>query len=362
MATTGIDDTTGMGVVLRSQSDKQRLVDSLAYVAELPAGEVWDTVGFYCGPDAGNQVEVGIYDITSGSDGAPLIASATLSSTGNNGERITASIAPVGVAGNTYGVAFRVVTTNIYLYSTYTTNVTNLSNADGTTALESAFSQSGSTENDKFAVFATSSASTSETLASPTDPVAYDSAGNTVTAANFTGDITSLTDQSSGYEFAITDQTGGTVTFDGPDLTTIPEVSSPILSPAFGPATLLGTYTPSDPDETATVATNISLPAGFTRAVLSGSSNVAGTVGYGLNDVHSVSAEDGWEAWMPSGSSADADGTVYFTDSGTYYYMYNPATNLLYAIQFQFAEAASQIRRTSIVKSINKSISKSIGQ
>lgn len=185
-------------------------------------------------------------------------------------------------------------------------------------------------------------ASSTQTLSSPTDPLTLDSTSNTVTATGFTGDLTSLTDQDSGYAYTVTDQTGGTVTFDAPPLTSITEVDGAVVTPPLGSVTLVGTYTPSDPDEVATVATTIALPVGYESVTLSGSSNVEGTVGYGLNDVHSVLPADGWVAIYPTATSTvDADGTVYFSESSVYYYMYNPTTYEMYAIQFVFTAGDS---------------------
>lgn len=175
----------------------------------------------------------------------------------------------------------------------------------------------------------------SPALTSPTDPVELGSTGNTVTKTNFSGDIT-LEDQSSGYTYTITDQTSSTVTFNGPPLTTITEASGGVVVPEPGEAiTLVGTHTPTDPDEVATVATNISLPSGYAQVTLSGSSNVAGTVGYGIDAIHGITVADGWIIVYPTSdsTSVSADGTLYTNSDDLYIYGWNPTDDKMYGVR-----------------------------
>lgn len=181
-----------------------------------------------------------------------------------------------------------------------------------------------------------------QTLSSPTDPIPFSSTGNTVTANGFSANLTSLTDQTSSYSYTISNQSGGdpnTVTFEAFPLFSLTEASGGVVGPILGAVTLVGTYLA----ETATVATNTSLPAGYSSVVLSGSSNVAGTVGYGLNEVHGVTAADGWPVIFPTGSNTivNADGTLQTDSTDLYFYMQNPATYTWYAVRFLFTTDAA---------------------
>lgn len=223
MATIGIDDLTGMGTVPRAVSDNQRLVDNAAYTHTLNVGEKITELGYYCGDDGGNQIEVGIRDITAGSNNAALITSVTLTSTGVLGDRVSQAIAEIGTAGNTYAVAFRVVSASAEIYSTYTGNVTNLSSTDGSIPLEPTFTPSGSTENDKFAVFATTSVSGGGDTESPTiSSAALSADGGTVTI-NFDENVTVGAGGNSGFTV---NATYGTVTLT-------PTTALPAQSVAF---------------------------------------------------------------------------------------------------------------------------------
>lgn len=181
--------------------------------------------------------------------------------------------------------------------------------------------------------------SASQTLSSPTDPIEFDSTGNTVTANGFSGNLTTLTDQDTSYSYSITSQSGGdpnTVTFSAFPLIAMTEASGGIVGPTIGSVTLLGTYTTPDPDETATVATNTSLPTGYSSVTLSGSSNNAGTVGYGLNEVHSVTTADGDLVAYPTASNTvvNADGTLQTDDPDLYFYVRKDSTDTWYAVNF----------------------------
>lgn len=181
-------------------------------------------------------------------------------------------------------------------------------------------------------------------LTNPTDPIEFSSTGNTVVANAFTGDLSSLTDQDSGYAYTITNQSGGdpnTVTFNAFDLFAMIEASGGIPGPSLPNATLLATYTPTDPDETATVAINTSLPTGYSSVVLSGSSNAGGTIGFGLNEVHTVLTSDGDICVFPTANNTivHADGTLETDNENLYYYVYIASTNTWYAVQFLYTEA-----------------------
>lgn len=176
-------------------------------------------------------------------------------------------------------------------------------------------------------------------LSDPTDPIVFSSLNNEVVANSFSDPISSITDQDSGYSYNITNQTGGdpnTVTFSAFPLISQQEISGGVVGPTLGSVTLVGTNTVSDPNEVATVATNTSLPLGYSSVVLSGSSNVEGTVGYGLNEVHGVTAADGWPVVFPTGSNTtvNADGTLQTDSEDLYFYMQNPVTYEWYAVRF----------------------------
>lgn len=201
----------------------------------------------------------------------------------------------------------------------------------------------------------------SYTLSNPTDPIEFDSTGNTVEASGFTGNLSSLTDQGSGYSYVITNQSGGdpnTVTFDAFALLAMDEASGGEVGPFIGPGTLDGTYTPSDPDEVGSVAVNMSLPTGYNSVVLSGSSNDPGTVGYGLNEVHGLGTVDTDVCAFPTDNNTvvNADGTIQTDNTDLYFYIYKVSTNTWYAVRFLWAVAGDDALRCAFRRSVRHNL------
>ena len=122
-----------------TNSRKQALVDhaSFTYVAAAnqEVFKVWFHVNNSYSGD-GTGVEVAVYDITSGTASAPLVAQGTIASltvsTWNSVE-----ITPVGLTtGNTYAVALRIVSATSIKYETaYVGTAVSHSTLDGTSAL-----------------------------------------------------------------------------------------------------------------------------------------------------------------------------------------------------------------------------------
>lgn len=125
----------------------QRLIDAGAYDYVAPANEEVFRLWYYTGGlvGDGSGVEVGVYDITSGTNNASLVASGTITSLSANSWN---SLDITGVAlteGNTYAVAFRIVSaTDVSSRSTYVTGGASTSSLTGTSALAANWTDNGS--------------------------------------------------------------------------------------------------------------------------------------------------------------------------------------------------------------------------
>lgn len=157
MTTIGIDSNAGLfGFGATKSTQAHILFDNAAFVAALPVGEKFTEIGFYAYA-TGQQWEVGIYDITNGSNGAALLTSVTLNSAAA-GTRVVQAIAPIGTAGKTYAIGFRPVSATAQGYRTSLNNGGSLSNTLSDSALDAVFSDSGTNDSQKWAFFANTSA------------------------------------------------------------------------------------------------------------------------------------------------------------------------------------------------------------
>ena len=129
----------------------QNLVDTATYTYVAAANQEVDELFFYCGtsgPGDGSGVEVGVYNITSGTASAPLVASGTITglATSTWGSQ---TITPVAlVEGDTYAVAFRIKSaTSLSWRSTYVSSGVSVSTLDGTSALAATWTDNANAGN-----------------------------------------------------------------------------------------------------------------------------------------------------------------------------------------------------------------------
>ena len=176
----------------RTNSLPHMMIDNATYTYVAAANQEVFELNFYVGSSYagdGNGVDVGVYDITSGTGGASLVASANVALSVNQWN--TTAITPVSlVEGNTYAVAVRVVSaTNVKVHSDYTGSAVSSSNLTGTSALASSWTDNGNSGN-VISVYAETQAAAPSTSITPTDTTPTDGSLQTITASGMTGPVT----------------------------------------------------------------------------------------------------------------------------------------------------------------------------
>ena len=144
-------NVVGGSTPTRTSAASQELVDGSGTYVSAADQEVFRVffhvrAGGYVGDGSG--VEVGVYNITSGTANAPLVASGTIGAL-TNGTWNTVDITPVTLtATDTYAVALRVLSaTTISANSTYVGTAVSTSSLDGTSALAGTWTDSGTAGN-----------------------------------------------------------------------------------------------------------------------------------------------------------------------------------------------------------------------
>ena len=170
MATIGIDNNTGMSPISETSATAQHLMSGFVTYSPASAEQVY-RLGAYIGGNIGDGsgIEIGVYDITSGAPGAPLVASgvkSVLTANALNGVDIT----PVNlVIGRVYAVAVRVISsTAVSLVRAFQTNACRDSTLTGASALGATWSDSAGLSQ-KYGIYAyTQSAATAPIISTGT--------------------------------------------------------------------------------------------------------------------------------------------------------------------------------------------------
>ncbi len=146
----GEDDIAGLANATDSASTKLRLMDGTHTYVAAASQEVFRLWAYQnSGNTTGNDVEVGVYDVTSGSSAATLITSGVISGDSNGAGWKFVEVAPVAlVAGNTYAVAWGAAGTNTewrYVRTWDSNNAVNKHNTlTGGSALPGSWTSGGS--------------------------------------------------------------------------------------------------------------------------------------------------------------------------------------------------------------------------
>lgn len=142
-------NSIGGSTPTRTSASNQGLIDAGAYdyvaAADQEVFRLWIYIGGLVGDGSG--VELGVYDISSGTASAPVVAgtAATISSlTANSWNSVTITAVALTEA-NTYAIGYRVVsTTDVSLRSTYVTGGASLSSLTGSSALAATWTDNAS--------------------------------------------------------------------------------------------------------------------------------------------------------------------------------------------------------------------------
>lgn len=134
-------NSVGGSAFNRTSATKQRLIDKSTYTYTAGANQEVFKFWYYCGVvynGDGNGVELAVYDITGGVNGATKIASGTIATLATSSWN-SVTITPVAMTqGNLYAIAVRVISsTNIYEHYTYDSVAVSRSTLDGTSAFAS---------------------------------------------------------------------------------------------------------------------------------------------------------------------------------------------------------------------------------
>tara|TARA_R110002126_G_scaffold88849_1_gene212712 strand:+ start:2151 stop:3266 length:1116 start_codon:yes stop_codon:yes gene_type:complete len=137
----GVIGYSTIGATLENidNSDRNLVIDNATYVYTAPASEqvfkLWFYVGAVYSGDA-SGVDIGVYDVTSGTNNAPLVASGNIPSMSLSSWN-SVTITPVALtAGNLYAVGLRVVSaTQVRSQYLYGAGASSLSVLTGTSAL-----------------------------------------------------------------------------------------------------------------------------------------------------------------------------------------------------------------------------------
>lgn len=160
MAIIGLNDPTGTGSITDATTDVHKLLNGTGFTFTATAGIEVFKFGFQPGNGTTYaSLQIGLYDVTSGADGAPLIASATVTAIAAN-TAVTSTISGVALTnGNIYAVGWRVISTGT-MNRLFTTNACRQSSLTGSSALGGTWSDS-SNLSQKYVVWAETQASTS---------------------------------------------------------------------------------------------------------------------------------------------------------------------------------------------------------
>jgi len=199
-------------------TESHRLLSKADMIGVLPATEQFTSIGAYFGNNAGNELEIGIYDITGLSapyDTAELIYATTLTATSTDDARITEAISPgVGVAGNTYAIGSRAANGNVITKANFTSSGCHLSVLNSTNALQDPWDGSGSTATERPAHFAISEVSASASV-TQADTTPEDGVQQSVTSTGLTVAYTASTLAGKAITFSNSDPTtASTYTLD----------------------------------------------------------------------------------------------------------------------------------------------------
>jgi hypothetical protein len=196
------------------------MLKAVAYKYTAGASEevfkLWAYIGTSVGDGSG--IEIGVYDVTGGIGSASKVASGTIATLSANAWN-SVSITPVALTnGNTYAVAWRVISaTNVSLYTKYIgANTFSASSLTGSSALNASWTDNASGSS-QFSIYAETQTSgptltdvdTDETILAGQASVAYTGTGLTSADAMR---INTGTKYASATSFSATNATSGTFT------------------------------------------------------------------------------------------------------------------------------------------------------
>ena len=283
-----------------TNATSHQLPDHSTYTYTAPVGQEVFKVWFYCGATYngdGSGVEVGVYDITGGTNAGTLVASGTIATlTKSSWNSVT--ITPVALtSGNIYAVALRIISaTNIKKHHTYLTNAVSESSITGTTVLAESWTDNANAGNVVSCYAETQAAVTSPTVddVNTTETTTDGEQAATATTSNFPSEIT-IVKLKSGTGILNTTgvvSVGGAVTFDIPDISAITVDTAGVL---FGAVD----YELSDGTDTATLAGTHNEKTGWTAFTVQNVVNDEGS--FSENFVGSV--QDGSQVYITTADS-----------------------------------------------------------
>lgn len=256
----GLDDTTGLGGTSYNTTNAQLLMDGYNTFTASADQEIISVGLHHIEPfpiDPG-QIEVGVYDITSGVNGASLISSETISVPASAGRTMINLSSPAAiVSGNEYAVGWRIVDDYVAIPRSYENAACSNSNSDGSTALDSSFDDAGTSLNQRHAVFAEVYESTGGGSATVTITETNGAFGDTLNI--------STTNMSTLTTWQLEDSLGNTINITGSDTTAvIPALADEVNRLITGTVTL----TVGDGTDTATDTFNLISPSGYASVKL----------------------------------------------------------------------------------------------